>query len=181
MKIYRLYSKTEGYKTIDYGKTPLMNIIGEEDWGNLSEIKEFPYQWKNDNEADSVSDCPFLIGAIPVFSLQTMNLIKEQLTSDTAEIIPISIENETFCILRAKLRVANLLNERKSKITRFSDGRIMSIEKYVFKNEDKMPLLFQLQQYPLFTFVTGTLADLLLAVHPTGLCMEECKIHKGWF
>lgn len=181
MKIYRLYSKTDGYRSIAYRKTPLMNIIGEKNRVDNIEIENFPYEWDEENEYRRVSDSPFLIGAIPIFSQRTMNKIKDFLTEDMVELIPISIEKKKFEVVRAKIRMANLLDEKRSKITRFSDGRIMSVEKYVFKNNGNLPLLFQLQQYPLFTFATGILADKLFELCPSGLCLEECKIHESFF
>ena len=53
----------------------------------------------------------------------------------------------------------DVLNESKSIINRFSDGRIMNIEKYVFKKDRTYPSIFKISQLPTFTFMTDELSE----------------------
>lgn len=180
MDIYRIYTENSPYKAIAYGNTPLIENIGEDKWENISQIESFSYLWNEDDKEKTCGDCPFLIGAIPVFSVDLLKRIKKYLSNDLAEVIPIKVENKEYAIIKAKKFVMNLLDERNSQITRYSDGSIMSVEKYVFKETNELPMIFSLSDYSLFTFVTGQLAEELLSIHPSGLEIEKCKIKKKW-
>lgn len=179
MDIYRLYSPNRDYRTIVYDNTPLMKIIGKEDWGDIKEIENYPYQW--DDEQKEICDAPFLIGAIPIFKTDALKRIGMILLDSLVTLIPIRVGDIEYTILKANEYEKNILNEKKSTISRFSDGRIMDIEKYVFIPFDNAPEVFKVASYPLFTFVTEKLASKLTEANLTGLAMEKCKIKKSWF
>lgn len=181
MEIYRIYTKNRQYKTISYDNTPLLDYIDEETLENIPQIESFPYTWNDDDREKDCGDCPFLIGAIPVFSVKIFNEIEKHLASELVDTIPINVENKKYIIIKAKINVTNLLDERNSQIDRFSDGRIMDIGNYVFKVKNELPVIFRLSEYSLFTFVTGQLAETLLRINPSGLEIEKCKIKKKWF
>lgn len=178
MDIYRLYTPNRDYRTIDYDKTPLMRIIGEEDWGNLKELEDYPYKW--DDEKKDVCDAPFLIGAIPIIRTDALSRIAAPLPSSLVQQVHIKVGGIEYTILKAKA-VGNILNERKSDIDRFSDGRIMDVEKYVFNYSKDTPAIFRIAQYPLFTFVTDELAESMMNAKLTGLSFDKCAVKKKWF
>lgn len=180
MDIFRIYSLNGNYKTISYDKTPLMRIIGSEVWGNYSDIESFKYDWDVDVNKNIESDCPFLIGAIPIFRKRFILEIKNFLSPALVDILPIEVASEYFCIVKAKILLDNILNTKKSKINKYSDGRIMNIEKYVFTPQNDLPSIFKIRQYPLFTFVTSNIASYLEIVRPTGLALEKIEIKKEW-
>lgn len=180
MDIYRIYTENSPYKAIAYGNTPLLENIGEDKWENIPQIESFSYNWNVDDKEKECGDCPFLIGAIPVFSTNVLKNIKKYLSKDLVDVISIKVENREYAIIKAQKLVANLLDERDSQITRYSDGNIMSVEKYVFKETNELPMIFSLSEYSLFTFVTGQLAEVLLCINPRGLEIEKCKIKKKW-
>lgn len=67
----------------------------------------------------------------------------------------------------------NMLNEKKSKISYFSDGRIMDIDKYVLNNRPT-PDLFKLSQFHTYTFVSEKIVDILKS-EVTGIVFEKCN------
>lgn len=178
--VYRIYSQNKNYKTISYDKTPLMRIIGSELWGDYSEIETFKYKWVEDANEKIVCDSPFLMGAIPIFGESVVLGVKNFLSPALVDVLPIEVEGERYCILKAKILLDNILNLRRSKIVKFSDGRIMKVEKYVFNQQNNIPLIFKIRQYPLFTFITDSLALSLEMLHPTGLAMEKIDTTAGW-
>ncbi len=179
MKIFKLYNLNRNNKTILYEGTPLMKIIGCEDWGDYNKIEKYIYTWDSYSKDKPVCDSPFLIGSIPIFRNKIIQQIKIQ--PGQIDLIPITIEKELFEIIKAKTLVNNVLNKHKSKISYFSDGRIMDINKYVFKPQDNWPEIFKIAEFPIFTFVNENIAEQLNRQKPSGLGMEECAIKKGFF
>lgn len=179
MEIYRLCSSNGIYKTIAYADSPLMSIIGEEDWGDLTDIENYSYHWEVSDK--DICDAPFLIGAIPIFRSEVVSRMGNSFPASLVMQVPIKVEGEDYTILKARSYVSNILNEKKSKLSRFSDGRIMDVEKYVFKPIDNVPSFFKILQYPLFTFVAEDMAEILMKASITGLALEECRVKKTWF
>ena len=179
MNIYRMFSSSNDFRSIQYAQTPLMKIIGEEDWENVNDIEHYSFHWSEDNK--EVSDAPFLIGAIPIFRSEALTQAGIIFPDDFVEEVTIKVEGTEYVIVKATQIVTDLLDEKRSKISRFSNGRIMDIERYVFKKNNKVPPIFKLKQYPLFTFVTDALGDKLNAAAISGLKLEKCKIIKPWF
>ena len=162
-KIYRLYSSGHEYKTVEYDNTPLMNCLENNLW-EPSLIEAYKFEWNRDDAEKETSDCPFLIVSI-----------------DAIKIININISGQKYSILRPKNRIKGLLNIRKSNINYFSDGRIMSIDKYVFNSNKNIPLFFELEEYPLFSFVNETMANVLVKQNVKGLLLEACEIRRRGF
>lgn len=179
MNIYRMFSSNNDFKSIQYGQTPLMKIIGEEDWENVSDIERYSFHWSEGDK--EVSDAPFLIGAIPIFRSETLDHAGIKFPKNYVKEIIINVEGIEYVIVKATQIVTDLLDEKRSVISRYSDGRIMDVERYVFKKNDNVPPIFKLKQYPLFTFVTDVLGDKLNAAAISGLILEKCKISKPWF
>lgn len=177
MKIFRLYSPNRDYRTIKYEGTPLMSFLEDDNFDDYEAIENFQYQW--DNHDKPICDCPFLIGAIPIIRKTALAKIPSVISNDLVKSIHIQIEGEPYEILLAKNILKDALNESKSIIDRFSDGRIMSIDKYVFKKNAYKPI-FRIRQLPLFTFITDQLAESISKAHLTGLAMEECVILSKW-
>lgn len=65
MRIYRLYNPNQEYRTIQIANTPLLVAIDHNDYSKTIDIHNTQYHW--DNLDKELCDCPFLIGAIPVF------------------------------------------------------------------------------------------------------------------
>lgn len=177
MKIYRIYNPNRDHKTIVYDKTPIIDNIGRSvKWENLMAMQAYSFQWENDSEVKEICDCPFIIGSIPVFSVKGYNIIKPFINQSDVQVIPIKVEGDMFYILNTTKVISNILNEHKSKIVRFSSGKIMDIEKYVFNESKSIPSFFRIKQFDTFTFVTEGVAKEIMESDLTGIVVEECQI-----
>lgn len=178
MKIFRLYSQNSDYRTIAYDGTPMMSFLEDSHFDDYDSIHKFNYHW--DNSDKPISDCPFLIGAIPVIRKSAIPKIRLAISSDMVLPIDILIEGEPFVIILAKNILEDVLDESKSIINRFSDGRIMNIEKYVFKKNRTYPPIFKISQLPTFTFMTDELSEAISEANLTGIDMEKCEVKAKW-
>jgi hypothetical protein len=155
-----------------------MSFLQEEGNIDYTAIKNFHYQWDDDNKP--ICDCPFLIGAVPVIRKSALTKILAVIPADSVSSIEIQVEGETFVILQANNILSDVLNESKSVINRFSDGRVMSIDKYVFKKGKTYPAIFKISQLSTFTFVSDRISDALTSAHLSGLALEECEVKSTW-
>ena len=178
MSIYRIFNPNRDYKTIDYEETPILDNLGKIYWENQAEISAFPYTWVK-GEGEGICDCPFIIGSVPVFNETAYRAITSYLDKNEMQIIPIFIEGIPYYIVNVLRVLPDILNERKSKIIRFSDGHIMDIEKYVFKRKDNVPSIFKISQLDTYTFVNEEMASIIMDAHLTGLALEKCKISSS--
>ena len=178
MNIYKLYSTNNNYKTIAYDGTPLMSFLEDFNFDDYESIRKFNYHWENSDKP--ISDCPFLIGAIPVIRKSAIPKIRPAISSDLALLIDILVEGEPFVIILAKNILEDVLDESKSIINRFSDGRIMNIERYVFKKNRTYPPIFKISQLPTFTFMTDEFSEAISEANLTGIDMEKCEVKAKW-
>lgn len=177
--IYRLYTSDIGYKTIDYNDTPLLDCLDSDIWDSLT-LEKFQFVWNSEETEEEESDCPFLIGAIPIIKSNILMNIDFNTLQEIVDIINIKVSGNDFSILIAKDKIKGLLNKKKSDIDYFSDGRIMRVNRYVFNNHNDLPPLFRIEEYPLFTFANARMANILNKLDLKGLLLEECEVVKGW-
>lgn len=175
MSIYRIFNPNRDYKTIDYSETPILDNLGKIYWENQAEISSFPYTWVKDERKD-ICDCPFIIGSVPVFNEVAYKTITNYLNKNEMQIIPIHVEGIPYYIVNSLRVLPDILNEKKSKIVRFSDGRIMDIEKYVFQKKEEVPNIFKISQLNSYTFVDKKMASIIIDAHLKGIYLEKCKI-----
>lgn len=175
MNIYRLLNPSRAYKTINYSNTPMFDNIGKVVWDNVNEISKFNYTWNINDESLSICDCPFIIGSIPVFNLMAYNKLLMYLNKENTQIIPINVDGVPYFVVNATVLIDDILNSRKSKISYFSDGRIMDIEKYVFNKRKDIPNVFKISQYQTYTFVSDRIASVINSNMMTGIVLEKCK------
>lgn len=154
MNIYRILNPNREYKTIQYSGTPILKNIGKIIWDNANEVSEYQYIWDKNNDSKFICNCPFIIGSIPVFSELIYNKIAIFLNNTNSQVIPITVDNRKYFIINATILIDDILNEKKSKISYFSDGRIMDIEKYVLNNKRHIPDIFKLSHFQTYTFVS---------------------------
>lgn len=180
MKIYRIFNPNRDYKTIDYAETPILDNLGKVYWENQTEVSSFLYTWVKD-EGEGICDCPFIIGSVPVFNETAYRAITSYLDKNEMQIIPIFVEGIPYYIVNVLRVLPDILNEKKSKIIRFSDGRIMDIEKYVFQKKDSIPNIFKISQLDTYTFVNEKMASIIMEAHLTGIALEKCKVNTYLF
>lgn len=175
MDIYRIFNPNREYKTIQYSDTPLFENIGKTIWDNTDSISSFPFTWDKSNKSKQICDCPFIIGSIPVFSKAAYETFSSYLNNENSQIIPIKVDSESYIIVNAIILIDDILNKNKSKISYFSDGRIMDIEKYVLNNKKTLPDIFKISQFQNYTFISEKIASIINAVDMTGIALERCK------
>lgn len=173
MNTYRILNQNREYKTIQYNQTPILKNIGKIIWDDVQEISSYHYTWDKNNNSKFICDCPFIIGSVPVFSEFAYNKISTFLDTTNSQVIPIIVDDRKFYIVNAIILMDNMLNEKKSKISYFSDGRIMDIDKYVLNNRPT-PDLFKLSQFHTYTFVSEKIVDILKS-EVTGIVFEKCN------
>ena len=155
--IFRIFNPSRKYRTIDYANTPIIENIGKKEWVNLQEVSSFNYTW--DDPKKDICDCPFIMGAIPVFSSKAYDRIAKYICPRNAQIIPISIDKKEYFIVNIITFEDDFLNIKKSDIVYFSNHHIMDITNYVFKRNIEIPFWFRLSQYINFTFINSFVAD----------------------
>lgn len=178
MNIYRIFNPNREYKAIDYAETPILDNLGKIYWENQVEVSSFPYTWVK-GEGEDICDCPFIIGSVPVFSEAAYRAIASHFDKNEMQIIPIFVEGIPYYIVNVIRVLPDILNEKKSKIVRFSDGRVMDIEKYVFQKKVNVPNIFKISQLDTYTFVNEEMASIIMDAHLTGLALEKCKISSS--
>lgn len=76
--------------------------------------------------------------------------------------------------------VSNAINLRSSKVSKFNNGDIMSIDTPVFNRHD-YPLLFTVPEMDGVFFCTENFVEAIDSDHLTGLKFQECRIKsKFW-
>ena len=65
MRIFQLRNKVDGYATINFGDIDMMNVLRT---GNVSVLNGQNFVW-NKTIDSGISDCPFFIGAMPIFAI----------------------------------------------------------------------------------------------------------------
>lgn len=175
MKIYRILNPNRDYKTIKYSGTPIFNNLGKILWDNANEISNFCYTWETCNQNKDICDCPFIVGSIPVFSFFAYKKLSMYVNESNSQIIPIKIDDKSYFIVNAIILLDDILNKKKSKISYFSDGRIMNVDEYVFHNKRNIPDLFKISQFQTYTFVSEKLASAITEANITGISLEQCK------
>lgn len=76
------------------------------------------------------ADCPWYTGSGLALRERAMHAVKD-LVESCGELLPFSVEGEPFYFVNARI-ISGALDMEKSDISRFTSGRIMSINKPVF-------------------------------------------------
>ncbi|MGD9153956.1 MAG: hypothetical protein PVG90_00435 [Bacillota bacterium] len=133
MKFYRLTTEANDYKNL----VPLNSI--DVDVINNINLKTVASSWKPIEfkfiGKGKRGDCPTLVLHLPVFSENAINMLND-LIVDNVEYLPINCPGKVKYWCVNVLKSIDCINFEKSKVIRFSSGRIMAFDKYVFKNDD---------------------------------------------
>lgn len=113
------------------------------------------------DESDERAQLPdfALLGVVPVFSEQAVNALRDILEPN-GELLPLRHARRKYFAYNVTT-VLDALDEERSRVSRFSDGGIMSIEGYVFRSEAlNKAAIFKIPQFPgAFVYVTEVFAD----------------------
>lgn len=141
-------------------------------------IQEFDYDWVT-KDSDIIPDLILIMSKLPGVETNVYHMMEPFLPGiDTVEI---ALSNRKFKILTNIPCLGNTLNIRKSKVTRFSNGDIMSIESPVFL-PGEYPALFKIEESPTSFFCSDSLFNEIKEKNLSGWNFSECTIkRKLWF
>ena len=135
MKVFQLRADSEKYASLEFmsetdSKAVLRCFDGTplaKNWVPLEMTRSASVE---EHDLD-LSDFPALLSAsAPVFSRRAWETLAP-LIHDQSEELPFVVRAEDFVLLNV-LQIADALDEANSEVMRFSDGRIMDVERYVF-------------------------------------------------
>lgn len=151
--------------------------------GSLSNNpKKIKANWIDDEDEElQIPDITFVNSFIPVFSENAYNVVKDSECIQGNEFFTIDVESETWYVLNICTCYENILNLKKSKISKYDDGSISWIFDFVFKKEIANESLFYLKEQPVSYFCTKTFVQLLKDNNIKGLNFIECKTQKYIF
>lgn len=66
MKIIQLKNSVNGFATIDFSAINMDDVLKK---GNISLVAGKSFNW-NKESGQAISDCPFYIGAMPIFATE---------------------------------------------------------------------------------------------------------------
>lgn len=157
------------YAIIDFNNYNLIDILqGKKDISTLNN-KTFKWDMKSGSK---ISDCPFYIGAFPVFDSTKLKVNFEK-DVKTAEI---TVDGRKYKIILANQIKGNVIDKNKSEYSKYSDGRIMKVDKYVFKSNINYPSIFTIEEFPLFTFCDEEMKRKLESCHFNQLMFINCNV-----
>lgn len=176
--MYKITASIDGYKVLDLSRAGITDILSKMTLDSLAELKNRVVYWAPDSLSDKTSECPFIIGAIPVLSERLYSLLKPLICSADVLTIPIQIvDNNT--VLRYYLLVAptkaGLVDKDDSDIRFYRDGRIMNIKKFSFKGPVDCPI-FRVEEQPVFTFASEEIASILKR-EVKEIILTPCEVH----
>ena len=121
-----------------------------------------------------------LLGTAPVFSLRALESLLD-LLKPNGEMLPLRYRQAEYFAYNVT-RVLPALDEDASVITRFPTGRVMSVNRYVFRptvigdvSVFKIPELARA-----YVFVTGDFVQRVLSRGLTGFCFLPLWIGTDW-
>jgi len=119
-------------------------------------------------------DAPWYVSSLLIFKPKVIHAIGDYL-KDYGEFLPLICEDAKI-VMYNPTRVIDALDEQKSTITRFDDGRIMMIDKHVF-HADKIADVdvFKLPMRASATYVSQRFADIWASHGLTGLDFVPVK------
>lgn len=138
-------------------------------------IYEFDYDWVTE---DSNIQPDLILIASKLLGIDAMAFHAIESFLSEIDTVEIEVSNRKFNILSNIPKLKGVLNMRKSKITRFSTGDIMSIDSPVFLPGDYPPL-FKIEETPMNFFCSGLLFDEINKNALRGWRFSLCPIRKN--
>jgi hypothetical protein len=164
MNIYFLRADVNNYKSIIY--TDDDDIIEFNRRFNGAPLKktwtsQYMFRFARNPRILIKGDTPGLSTHIPVFSSRAVTAVMD-LLQDSGELLPIVCDDEYYSIFNVT-RVVDALDEPKSKLRLFSDGKIMDIDRHAFFPEKLKGIhIFKIPQSVLMdVFITDTFVDIV--------------------
>lgn len=169
MKLIQLKSQVDGYATINFGDIDMMAVLKS---GDVAVLNGKSFTWDR-IVSPTISDCPFYIGAMPIFSTVKLG---NALAGTNITIATFDVEGKSYTIMAAHALSGQVINLDKSNCRTFRSGKIMDVSKYVFNAGVTYPAIFTTQEFLMFTFCDEIIANRLISCHFNQLKLVECPI-----
>ena len=169
MKVVQIKNQVEGYATINFGNINLMEMIKNE---NVSVLNGKSFTWDKSLNS-TISDCPFYIGAIPIFLTEKLGSV---LNDSILNMATFDVEGKNYTIVVAPSLSDNSINLEESKCRIFRSGKIMDISQYVFNTGISYPAIFTPKEFKMYTFCDEKIAKKILSCRFNQLKLVECPI-----
>lgn len=169
MKLVELKNIANGFASIDFGDIDMTSVLKE---GKLDLVRGKSFKW-NRNLGNGISDCPFYIGAMPIFDSEKLGTVLSSLNVALAEF---EVEGRSYTIIGAPHFNGNVINREKSEMRTFRSGKIMNVKKYVFNPDYNYPPIFTPSEFVMGTFCQKETAQILLSCKFLQLRLVESEI-----
>jgi len=149
MRVYKLQSDIKRYSTFAVAGKLRPDFYGLFDGRSLARDWETVTMIVADEDQDDATiELPdfTLLGVVPVFSVRAATTLLP-LLKPNGELLPVRHPRAEYLLYNVT-HISDALDESASTVERFSSGRIMTVEKYVFKAS--MVVLLDIFKVPQF-------------------------------
>ncbi len=169
MKIIQLKNSVNGFATIDFSAINMDDVLKK---GNISLVAGKSFNW-NKESGQAISDCPFYIGAMPIFATEKLG---DALKNTAVRTATFDVDGKSYTIVAAPHLIGKIINISESECRTFRNGKIMNVNKYVFNSNIQITSIFTPEEFVMFTFCTLEIAQQLQMCHFNELKFVECPI-----
>lgn len=169
MKIIQLKNLVTGFATIDFSEVNMDAVLKD---GDLSIVSGKSFHW-NKESGGKISDCPFYIGAMPIFATEKLG---DTLKDTNIKTALIDVDGISYTVISAPCLSGQIINLKESNCRTFRSGKIMTVNKYVFNSGINYIPIFTPEEFVLFTFCNIEIAQKLQSCHFNQLQFVECQI-----
>lgn len=175
MRIWLLQADANNYDNF--------TLLDDSGWKKLVDTKSFagesmklewtPYQVKVIKER-KIGDLQAFFGGVFAVNEKTINTVNQYFQTDTIEFLPLTYDKQNYYAVNI-LELLDCIDYKRSSINRFSDGKIMSFNKYSFA-QDKIEgrHIFKITDEPRkFPFVSDEFRERVIENGLTGFLFTE--------
>lgn len=172
MTIFQVTNSPNGYANIKFDGIDMASILNN---GDLSQLQGGTFEWNSQqgNGNLAIPDCPFFIGTLPIFRTDKIIEIVNPLDVNSATF---KVNDTDYTALFPRTIVEGSLDIENSAIRYFRNGRIMTIDSYVFCGHMTYPSIFKISELNLFSFVTEDFAQTLMNCGLNNLELNKCNV-----
>lgn len=155
------------------------NICSIELFDNTPELfDQFEYEW-NTEESTQIPNLILIMSKLLGVSSEYYSTIAHVVSPIKTKLVDIG--GKSYNIFTEVRMIKSALNLRKSKLTRFSTGDILSVDSPVFLPQNYPPL-FKIEEAPTTFFCSELLYDEIIANKLQGWKFKACPIKDdSWF
>ena len=172
MTIFQVTNSPNGYVDIKFNGIVMPSVLNN---GDLSQLQGRSFEWnfQQGNGNLIIPDCPFFIGTLPIFRTDK---ISEIVNLPDVYSATFKVNDTDYTALYPRTIVEGSLDIENSAIRYFRNGKIMTIDSYVFCGQMTYPSFFKISELNLFSFVTEDFAQALMNCRLNNLELKKCSV-----